>query len=907
MTHTTAISLSSFATFGELLRYLRRRARLQQRDLAIAVGYSEGQICRLEQNQRLPDLPTLAARFVPALALEDQPELAARLLELAATARQLDPSLQQDGSAKGRERSNRVVASALANAEPRLGNLPTPLTPLINRTQEVAAIEACLERDDVHLLTLVGPPGIGKTRLGLHVAGMRRALFRDGVFVVALAPVRDPALVLPTIAHTLGIKPAGEQFALEALRAVLGERQLLLLLDNFEQVAPAAPLVAELLRAAPKSKALVTSRAALHLSGEHLFVVPPLTRPDPRALPPLAQLAAMPAVELFTSRMQAIRPDFVLTQENAGAVAEICARLDGLPLALELAAARGRLFSPHALLDRLRGASGPTALRFLVDGPRDLLVHQQTLRGTIDWSYDLLDERERALLMRLAVFVGGCGEAAAEAVASELRIEHAEMRTNSGSEEFPIFNSQFSILLSLVDKSLLKCESGPDEAPRFTMLETIREYAREKLDASGQAIQARRQHAAYYLGLAQAAECELSGAQQERWFARLEAEYNNLWAALEWFAGDDVGTGLRLACCLRHFWHARGYLSEGRSWIEGLLARCDDGGVSEATRAQALCVAGFLALHQGDLVCTVTLSEASLALSRELGEQRGVADAMHNLAGVAFMRNEYARAAELFEECLALYRRLGEQAEIAQMLKNLGLIAKDQGDFVRATKFYQESLAIRRALGDKRGVAQACFNLGVVAYWQGDYASAIELSEQGLVFYRELGDKMGAAYVLDTLGMAYCRRSAYQQALRTLEESLLMFRELGDQFGIALLLTDMGGVALARDDAEQATRLYSEALALSWKIGDNRRAAFCLEGLATAAGPRRAGRAARLLGAAAALRDAIGSPLPPSERADYERGLALARAADPLAFATHWEAGQAMKSEQAVAFALAQD
>src|SRR4051794_2304491 len=457
MSHSVAFSLSSFATFGELLRYLRRRARLQQRDLAIAVGYSEGQICRLEQNQRLPDLPTLAARFVPALDLDDVPELATRLLELAAATRNAD-------AGKGREQPASPTPQILAEPTARLGNLPTPLTPLINRTSEVAALSDCLARDDVHLITLVGPPGIGKTRLGLHVAGAWQARFRDGVYFIALAPVRDPAYVLPTIAHTLGIKKTSEP-TIEAIRAVLSDRQVLLVIDNFEQVAEAAPRIAELLRAAPKSKALVTSRAALHLSGEHLFVVPPLDRPDPRHLPPLAQLAAMPAVELLTSRLQAIRPNFVLTQENAPAIAEICACLDGLPLAIELAAARGRMFSPQALLDRLRGASGPTALRFLVDGPRDLLVHQQTLRSTIDWSYDLLHENERALLQWLAVFVGGCTETAAEAVAGGCGMEVPNLTPNPHTAA-PILDT----LLALVDKSLLKYESGLAEAPRFMML-----------------------------------------------------------------------------------------------------------------------------------------------------------------------------------------------------------------------------------------------------------------------------------------------------------------------------------------------------------------------------------------------------------------------------------------------------
>jgi len=906
MSHTVAFSPSSFATFGDMLRYLRRRARLQQRDLAIAVGYSEGQICRLEQNQRLPDLPTLAARFLPALDLEDAPELAAQLLDLAAAARKADPSMSSGRAAgKGLAPPAAPTPQPLTQPSARLGNLPTPLTPLINRTREVAAISACLARDDVHLITLVGPPGIGKTRLGLHVAGAWQDRFSDGVYFVALAPIRDPAQVLPTIAHTLGIKKTGVP-VLDALRAVISDRQMLLVLDNFEQVADAAPHIAELLRGAPHTKALVTSRAALHLSGEHLFIVPPLDRPDLRNLPPLAELAAMPAVELLTSRIRAIRTEFVLTQENAPVIAEICACLDGLPLAIELAAARGRMFGPQALLDRLRGASGPTALRFLVDGPRDLLIHQRTLRSTIDWSYDLLHEHERALLQWLAVFVGGCTEQAVEAVFGGWGMGDRGWEAGS-ADPSPIPHPPVPILdtlLALVDKSLLKCESGQEEAPRFMMLETIREYAREKLDAGGQAEPARKRHAAYYLRLAQAAEPELSGAQQTRWFAQLEAEHNNIWAALDWLANNDIASGLRLACSLRQFWHARGYLNEARAWIEAALARCENCGLTDLERARALCVAGFLAFHQGDLARTVTLSDAGLAIYRGLGAQRGIADALHNLAGVAFMSNQYARSRELFGECLALYRALNDQAEVAQMLKNLGLIAKDQGDFARATAFYQESLTIRRALGDQRGVAQSFFNLGVVAYWQGDYAGAFELSEQGLALYRALGDKMGAAYTLDTLGMARCKQGAYAQAMQLLEESLVMFRELGDQFGIALLLTDRGGVAQACADANQAAQLFGEALALSWKIGDKRRVAFCLEGLATVAGNGRHLRAAQLFGAAAALRDAIGAPLPPSEQADYERNLAAARTGNVDAFAAAWCAGASMTLERAVEFAL---
>jgi tetratricopeptide (TPR) repeat protein len=435
------------------------------------------------------------------------------------------------------------------------------------------------------------------------------------------------------------------------------------------------------------------------------------------------------------------------------------------------------------------------------------------------------------------------------------------------------------------------------------MLEMIREYAREKLEASGDAREIRRRHAAYYHDLAQAAEHELSSGRQEPQLARLEAEYDNLCAALEWCAAEDVAAGLRLACSLRQFWHARGRLYEGRAWLEALLAPERGAAVPDALRARALAAAGFLAYQQGDLARAIELSEAGLGLHRAGGDRRGIADALLNLGSVAYYRNEYARAQALYAECLALYRELGARAEAALVLKNLGLVAKDQGDFIAAIAFYQESLALYQVAGDKRGMAQAFFNLGVVAYWQGDYAGAIELSEQGLARYRDLGDQMGAAYALDTLGMAFHKHGDHGQARRVLEQSLEILRALGDQVGIALLLTDLGLVAQAQGDQARAGRLHREGLALAWKIGDKRRAAFCLEGLAVAVGqqPR---YAARLFGAAEALREAIGSPLPHAERATYERDVATLRAADPGAFDAAWAEGRAIPSEHVLAGAL---
>jgi predicted ATPase/transcriptional regulator with XRE-family HTH domain len=876
MTAIAAISPVALSSFGDLLRFLRRRARLQQRDLAIAVGYSESQICRLEQNQRLPDLTTLAALFVPALDLDDQPELAAKLLELAAAAR----SEKGDGGGPTAPPAAPIAARArasLASAarQPLPSNLPTPLTPLVDRTSEVGAALALLGRSDLRLLTLVGPPGIGKTRLGLRIASEYGV--QQDVQFVPLAAVRDPALVLPTIAHALGAKERADLPLLEALRAALCDRRLLLALDNFEQVLPAAADVAELLRAAPNLKVLVTSRAALHLSGEHLLMVPPLALPDLRALPPIEVLARYPAIELFLMRVQAVNPGFVLSQEHARTIAEICVGLDGLPLAIELAAARSRLFTPRALLDRLRCASGPTALQFLVGGPRDLLAHQQTLRGTLDWSYELLGEHERRLLMHLSLFAGGGTAAAIAVVSGELQIAHIA----SGREyaaDLDATTSTIDGLLSLVDQSLVRYDAASDVEPRFSMLETIREYAREKLEAAELAERARRRYIGYYLALAYTAERELNGAQQERWFRRLEQEYDNLCAVLRWLAEHNPGDGLRLATSLRQFWPTRGYLNEGRRWLEALLRDDRAIGIEASVRARALCVAGYLAYHQGDLLRAQALSQASLALSRPLGERRCTVDALLNLGGVAYYQNDYARAAEIYAECLALYRQLNAPAEEALVLKNLGLVAKDQGDFGRAKAFFEESLAIRKALGDKRGVAQALFSLGLAAYWQGDYAGAAELSEQCVVSYGELGDQMGAAYALDNLGMAVYKQADFARAADRIAASLRSLRELGDQVGIAMALTDLGTVVRAQGDRAQAARLHAEALAIAWRMGDKRRLAFCLEGLAFTFEPARFAEAAQLLGAAEALRKAIGAPLPQAELADYERGVAAVQA-----------------------------
>ncbi|MDQ5851887.1 MAG: adenylate/guanylate cyclase domain-containing protein, partial [Chloroflexota bacterium] len=492
----------------------------------------------------------------------------------------------------------------------RPNNLPAQPTPFIGREREVAAVRQRLLHPDIRLITLTGPGGIGKTRLGLRVAAQVLNDFPDGVYFVALAPISDPMLVSVTVAQTLGVKETSGESLLDSLKAYLREKQLLLLLDNFEQVVVAAPLITELLAAAPGLKVLVTSRASLHLQGEREFPVPPLALPDPKHLPTLDTLSQYEAVELFIQRAQAVNPDFQVTNTTAPAVAEICVRLDGLPLAIELAAARSKLLSPQALLQRLQHR-----LQVLTGGARDLPARQQTLRSTIDWSFSLLEAGEQTLFARLGVFVGGFSVEAAETVCHESGIgdqwsgvrgqESGDEGRSASPSQIPTPDSRLPIpvldgLQSLLDKSLLHQVPGASGEPRFRMLEIIREYALERLAARGEVEATERTHATYYLTLAEAAAPELQGSRQGAWLEQLEMEHDNLRAALRWSLNrGEVEVGLRLGAALWRLWHMRGYVSEGREWLEKLLPLSEHSRVSPSVRAQALNAAGVLAQQQG--------------------------------------------------------------------------------------------------------------------------------------------------------------------------------------------------------------------------------------------------------------------------------------------------------------------
>ncbi|HET8850938.1 MAG TPA: adenylate/guanylate cyclase domain-containing protein, partial [Ktedonobacteraceae bacterium] len=529
---------------------------------------------------------------------------------------------------------------ALRTLDSRSGSLPVQPTPLIGREQEVVTTGQLLRREDVRLVTLTGPGGTGKTRLGIQVAAGLSDVFADGVYFVSLAPISDAMLVLPAIAKTLGIRDGIGQSLSARLAEVLLKKQVLLLLDNFEQVVGAAPQVADLLSTCPQLKVLVTSREVLHVRAEHEFAVPPLELPDPAHLSELAAIARAPSVALFLQRAQAVKPEFRLTITNARAVAEICVRLDGLPLAIELAAARMKLLSPQVLLTRLG-----RRLAMLTGGSRDVPARQQTLRNTIEWSYQLLNAWEQRLFRRLSVFVGGCTLLAAEAVC-----------TLPDDGEGEVLDG----VASLIDKSLLKRmeQAGEgSEEPRLLMLETIREYGLEVLAARGEEEIALRAHADYFMQFAEEAEPALKGPQLVMWLERLEREHDNLRAALQWaLEGGRAEMALRLGTALERFWVVRGHRNEGRAFLERALA--GSAGVTPYVRAKALLAAARLAFIQSNYDQGEVLAQESLALFQELGDRRGIALSLDRLGMAAWRRGNFTAARVLMEEDLALFREV---------------------------------------------------------------------------------------------------------------------------------------------------------------------------------------------------------------------------------------------------------
>ncbi len=768
----------------------------------------------------------------------------------------------------------------------RSNNLPVQPTPLIGREHELAAVVQLVRREDVRLVTLTGPGGTGKTRLGLQVALELGDVFLGGIFFVSLATINDPLLVMPTIAQALGIRDGAGQPLLARLAEVLHRKQVLLLLDNFEQVVGAASQVTELLTSCPQLKMLITSREVLHVRAEHEFAVPPLELPDPAHLPNLATLTRSPSVALLLQRAQAVKPEFQLTTTNARAVAEICVRLDGLPLAIELAAARLKLLTPEALLARLG-----RRLATLTGGARDVPTRQQTLRNTVEWSYQLLNPMEQRLFRWLSVFVGGSTLQAAEVVCSAF---------DDGSGQV------LDGVASLIDKSLLQRmeQSGEgSEEPRLLMLETIREYGLEALTASGEGNSARQAHADYFLQLVEEAEPALKGPLLVAWLERLEREHDNLRAALHWaIEGGGAEMALRLGSALERFWVVRGHRTEGLEFLERALAR--SAGIAADVRAKALLAAARLALIQSNFDQGVMLAQQSLALFRELGDRRGIALALDRLGMAAWRRGDFATARVLMEEDLALFKEVGDRDRVAWSLFTLGLLNNKQGEYTEACALFEESLTLFRQLGNKRGMAASLTQLASTLFASQNNQDIIyPLLEEGLALDREVGDKEGMAVSSLLLGWVALKQGDVVTAHTRVEESLALYREMEHREGMAEALSLLGRVEATRDDHVFARALYEESLTMAKEIGDKELIASGLEGLASVvAAQGEPTWAARLWGRAEVMREAIGAPLPPIERTDYDNAVAAVREQlGEEAFASTWAEGRTMTVEQVLA------
>lgn len=870
--------MQSDISFGRWLKQRRKALDLTQDDLARQVGCSVVTIRKIEVDERRPSrqIAELLAHHLAIL-----PHERSAFLQFARGDSGSILRLPPDAAAKTR----RQTEAWHLHKHPT--NLERPLTPLIGRTAEVLTLRQLITSGATRLLTVTGPGGIGKTRLTIEAAAGLFDGFSDGVFLVPLETVFDPQLVASTIEQTLGLVEVGQEPSRSRVLKFLRDKHLLLILDNFEQILAAAPLVTELLSACPWLSILVTSRASLHVRGERLFLVPSLELPRTAQALPLDSAAQYGAIALFNARAQEAYPRWTLTEQNLPAVVAICNVLDGLPLAIELAAARSRLLSPQ---DMLRQISSQSAL--FTGGFRDLPARQQTLRGTIEWSYALLDPSSQMLFARLGVFNGGWTLQAAMAICEDA----------AGSTGSSILDG----LMTLVDHSLVRQETTPEGEARYVMLHTIREYAHEKLVASGDLAALQARHLRYFLDLAETAAPRLRGGSQHHWVARLEHEHDNLQAALAFCCSTPERTldGLRLAGALGEFWFIRAYLSLGRGWLQALLER--QAYAPTPTYAKALRYAGVLAGAQGDSAQSMIWHDAAIAISRALGDTKGLAYALIDRWAVQECEDPDGPA-PLVTESLALARAAADPWLLARVTWRLGVHYYYTGRHQdQAADLLEESLAQARIADDRWCISNILPHLSNMAWERGDYDRAGTLAEEALVMARSLGNQRGMSNALNTLGRVALARRDPERAHTYLIESLGLAQSVGLALHIALALQLLGRVALERGADQEAQELLSQSLLHYHQLHNTYGCMACLLDLAQLA--QRTGQSTRgvwLLSAIDALRRATHTALFLPDHQQYEALLVATRAAlDVVVWQSAWNRAQRMPLEQVIAEAL---
>jgi predicted ATPase/DNA-binding XRE family transcriptional regulator len=868
-------------SFGRWVKQRRKALDLTQHALAQRIDCALSTIQKIEIDARQP------SRQIA--------ELLAKHLELAPSERDAFLHLARSGMVS--------TSQPLVVVPPSLrsfNNLPSPLTSLIGREWEVTTLCAHLLQDDMRLLTITGPPGSGKTRLCLQVATQLSDHFADGVCFVALAPISDARLVTAAIARALDMKEIGNQPLVERIKRYLHDRQLLLVLDNFEHVLPAAPLVVELLEAVSCLKVLVTSRALLQLYGEHEFVTPSLALPDLKALPPAHELSHYAAVELFVQRARAAKLDFTLSEENAPTIAELCIRLDGLPLAIELAAAHSKQLAPTALLAQWLNpnASHAAHLDVLTRRARNLPSRQQTLRQAIAWSYDLLNLTEQRVFRCLGVFAGGCTlEALSPVVDTTLSAAGLRSTANLENDELNLDQWLLSAVQALVNQSLV-VQRTDEGVPRFTLLEMLREFALTQLEQQDEAITAHRAHALYFLQLAERFKNAASEGKAAALLGRMEQEMDNFRTALRWADLHDLALALRFSVALTEYWSQRRYLTEGRQWLEQMRLRVSTSSFQFPPEqiTQYAQISGMLAFFtwlQGDFALAQSQWEETIPLWRELQNWQELGLALHFLAYTFYDRGDYAAAYGPAQESVALLRKSGEPWALGWALNILGNLMTASQQYVSAHALFEEARSIFQRIGHTWSISMLALSLGDLLFAQGNLEPARTWLEEALPTFQKSEQLWMMAQTLYLLGKVHWRQGDKMQALTLWDESVTMAREIGAKRFLAETYAMLGLAAQENNDRPQAQTFFHQSFALYQVVENKIGAAYALSGLAGLA--EQPVTQAQLLGAASTVLDTARLPYDVIERTHYEQNVTTVRVQlDEITFAAAWAAGRAM-------------